>query len=301
MLWAEIMNPKMAFPLPDAASPILSARVAELMQFMGAPTLGRLTDEQRAISLAVTRRLVATVARRIDPQMDVDALWQNWLQEGIPATPELALACFARAEEFRWVSFDATKIPQDLAATEPPPAPIFADASELADAYLHLQVAERRRYDMSGYPALAIADISDDLYRHMLNEVARWRLKQISRDRPLSAGLGELVRIAWNRRAEEQSLMEAVRHYYDLLVAHNQLYGEANAAILRRDWPAFVSLAAVALGCSYVDMTLELLTAPSPQLHLRLQPLHLEAEAVAVLLSSLDHLSARSGLSAAGR
>lgn len=287
------MKSKTAFSALDLASPMLSARVAELVQYMGAPTLGRLTDEQRAVSLAIMRRLSASVARRIDPKMDIEGLWQRWLHDGIPATPELALACFARAEEYRWQSYDATKIAADAGGSAPPLPPLFADSAQLADAYLHLQVADRRRYDLSGYPALAIADISDDLYRHLLNEVARWRLKQISRDRPSSAGLGEAVREAWSRRAEEQSLIAASRRYYDLLVANNLLYREANDAIFRRDWPAFVGLATVALCRDYNDMTLQLLSSPSAQLHSILQPLRLEAQALAVLEASLENLPAR--------
>lgn len=272
---------------------MLSARVAELIQYMDAPTLGRLTDEQRAISLAVVRRLAASVARRIDPQMDVDALWQSWLQDGIPTTAELALACFARTEEYRWQSVSLPEVNQQSGTLGEATSPFFGDEAQLADAYLHLQVADRRRYDISGYPALAIADISDDLYRHMLNEVGRWRLKQISRDRSSSMGLGEAVRNAWSRRAEEQSMIEAARGYYDLLVVHHRLYDEANDAISRGDWPAFIGLAAVAQGRDYADMALHLLSAPSAILYQSLQPLHLRPEILALLEASLESLPAR--------
>ena len=48
------------FPSPgiDPPSPTLSARLRELADFLAAPAAGRLTEEQRALSLGIARRLV---------------------------------------------------------------------------------------------------------------------------------------------------------------------------------------------------------------------------------------------------
>ena len=45
----------------------LSARLRELADYLSAPAAGRLTEEQRALSLGIARRLVADVAAWLDP------------------------------------------------------------------------------------------------------------------------------------------------------------------------------------------------------------------------------------------
>ena len=51
---------------PDMPSPTLSARLRELAAYLAAPTAGHLTEEQRALSLGIARRLVTTLAAELD-------------------------------------------------------------------------------------------------------------------------------------------------------------------------------------------------------------------------------------------
>ncbi|HWW57720.1 MAG TPA: hypothetical protein VN047_12600, partial [Sphingopyxis sp.] len=83
-------------------SPTLAARLDELAGYLAAPVAGRLTEEQRALSLGIARRLVIDVAARLDPAIDSGALWAEWLRRGLPHADRLAAICFARAEEHRW-------------------------------------------------------------------------------------------------------------------------------------------------------------------------------------------------------
>lgn len=248
--------------LPKLMSPILSARLSELAQFMGAPLAGRLTEEQRSLCLAIARRLVASVARRIDQQIDVAALWKDWLEGGLPHHEALILACFSRAEEHRWRSITEQEVGQGELALfcspgEPElPMPWPVENEDLRRAYMDLQLADRRRADPLGYPALAVADVEEDIYRHLLNEIARWRLGQVSRDRNSAAGLGDAVRHAWQQRARETSLDHASQCLVDIVRRAGRVAEEIEVAILRRDWLSFIALTSAAHERPYTDMAL---------------------------------------------
>ena len=57
------MSESFSSPGIDPPSPTLSARLRELADFLAAPAAGRLTEEQRALSLGIARRLVEDAAR----------------------------------------------------------------------------------------------------------------------------------------------------------------------------------------------------------------------------------------------
>src|SRR3546814_15273982 len=96
LLWRGCMRDSTASPGIDLPSPTLSARLRELADFLAAPAIGRLTEEQRALSLGIARRLTVAVAARFDPAIDVDALWHDWLRGGLPTADRLAAPCFDR-------------------------------------------------------------------------------------------------------------------------------------------------------------------------------------------------------------
>ena len=95
------MSEAFSSPGIDPPSPTLSARLRELADYLAAPAVGRLTEEQRALALGIARRLVADVAARLDTSIDPDALWREWMRGGLPGAEGLAAICFARAEEHR--------------------------------------------------------------------------------------------------------------------------------------------------------------------------------------------------------
>ena len=64
------MSESVFSPGIDPPSPTLSARLRELADYLAAPTAGRLTEEQRALSLGIARRMVTDVAARLDPAID---------------------------------------------------------------------------------------------------------------------------------------------------------------------------------------------------------------------------------------
>ncbi|AJA08769.1 hypothetical protein SKP52_09290 [Sphingopyxis fribergensis] len=280
----------------DPPSPTLSARLRELAGYLAAPAAGRLTEEQRALSLGIARRLVVDVAARLHPGIDPGALWGEWVRGGLPSATRLAGICFARAEEHRWREQSAlrTSPPPILAETDATNADASAVGEPLSDvdrAYLALQIADRRRFDALGNPALAIADLDGEIFRTLLLDIAAWRLAAVSGDTARAAELGDAVRGATERQAGERGIESAGQAYYEILGA--ALPDAAAAAIARHNWPTLIALAAAAHRRTYGDLAMTLLTAESAALPSLLAPLRLDHAALAPLEASLMMLPAR--------
>lgn len=281
--------------VPSTGIGPLSARLRELADHFAAPTAGRLTEEQRALALGIARRLTADVAACLDPAMAIDDMWRAWLDQGVPGGAALASACFARAEEHRWREQSAQRATPPPILTDGDPAPgetpLNAPLSDVDGAHLTLRIADRRRFDALGNPALAIADIDGDLFRLLLRDIAAWRLDEVSGDRASAAELGDRVRIVTEAQAGERGMMDAAGAYAALL--GKQLPDGAADAIARHDWPTLIALAAVATCRGYTDMALALLTAETAALPSLLAPLQLDRAALAPLEASLVMLPSR--------
>lgn len=280
----------------DPPSPTLSARLRELAGYLAAPAAGRLTEEQRALSLSIARRLVVDVAARLDPAIDPRGLWSEWLRGGLPCAAQIAGLCFARAEEHRWREQSALRASPPPILTEIDGAsaetPVVGEPPSGVDrAYLALQIADRRRFDAFGNPALAVADLDGETFRALLRDVAAWRLAAVSGDKARAADLGDAVRVATERQAGEPGIDDAGRAYYSLLGA--AVPDAAAAAIARHNWPILVALAAAALRRAYGDVAMALMTAESAALPSLLAPLRLDRAALASLEASLMMLPAR--------
>jgi len=274
----------------------LSARLRELADYLAAPAAGRLTEEQRALSLGIARRLVVDVAARLDAGIDPGALWSEWLRGGLPCAERLAGICFARAEEHRWREQSALRAgaPPLLAESDEAVADAPAVGEPLSEAdraYLALQIADRRRFDALGNPGLAVGDLDTDLFRALLLDIAAWRLAEVSQDQVRAAELGEAVRKAIERQADEGGIARAGAAYHGIL--GDAVPDVTAAAIARHNWPTLIALAAAAHRRAYEDMALALLTAESAALSSLLAPLGLDRTALAPLEASLAMLPAR--------
>jgi hypothetical protein len=286
----------------DLPSPTLSARLHELARYLAAPAAGRLTEEQRALALGIARRLVADVAARLGAEIYSDLLWQDWMQGGLPGANRLVTACFARAEEHRWREQSALR-------ASPSPMPTMENEAAVADAlpaaagdaqsdgeraYLRLQIADRRRFDALGNPALAIADLDPGLFRSLLLDIAAWRLAPAGKDDKLAARLGDAVRAALSHQADEAGIDQAARVYHDILAADAAVLSDTVAmAIARHDWPTVIALAAAAHRQPYGDMALALLAAEAAALPSLFVPLRVDRIALAPLEASLSMLPDR--------
>lgn len=289
------MSEPLSFLGIEPPSPTLSARLGELADYFAAPATGRLTEEQRALSLGIARRLVADVAKLIDPAVDSVGLWADWLRGGVPGAARLAGICFARAEEHRWRAQSAERaIPVPLAhePDEDDSATEVASPMTARDqAYLALRIADRRRFDVYGQPKLAIADLDSEIFRALLHDVAAWQLAAVSIDIGHAADLGDAVRKAVERQSDVAGMTSAAMAYHDAV--GDALPEAARAAIAAHDWPALIALAAAAQRQVYADMALALLTAETAALPSLLAPLKLDRDALAPLEASLAMLPAR--------
>ena len=290
------MSESLFSPGIDPPSPTLSARLRELADYLAAPAAGRLTEEQRALSLGIARRMVADVAARLDPAIDISRLWSEWLSGGLPSATRLAGVCFARAEEHRW---------REQSAQRSSPPPLLSD-SEAADhegaaatealsdvdrAHLAVRIADRRRFDALGNPAVALPDLDSEIFRTLLLDIAAWRLAEVSQDAKRAAELGDAVRAETDRQANESGIADAGRAYHAVLGVDAS--DAAAAAIARHDWPVLIALAAAAHRRGYDDMALALLTAESAALPSLFAPLRLDHVALAPLEASLAMLPSR--------
>lgn len=270
-------------PGMDVPSPTVSARLRELADYLAAPTAGRLTEEQRALALGIARRFVADVAARLDSRIDTAALWRDWLSGGVPGGEALAAACYARAEEHRWRGQSARRAAPAAAEQDAEPSA----SPDVDGAYLALRIADRRRFDGSGNPALAVADADPALFRTVLDAVAAWRREHIGG----GIELDEAVRAAIARRESESGIDRAAAAYHRAL--GSMASDAAAGAIAAHDWPALIALASAAGHRRYDSMALALLTAESAALPSLLAPLRLRRAALAPLEASLAMLPAR--------
>lgn len=280
----------------DLPSPMLSARLRELADFLAAPTIGRLTEEQRALSLGIARRLVVDVARELDGDIDMAALWSDWLTAGLPTAARLAGACFARAEEHRWRSHSAQQAaPTIPAAPERPAAGGQEIAPEVDRAYLMLQIADRRRVDDGGHPRIALADTDSELLDALLRDIAMWRTTRVGADGAPAINPDHLVADFLDRQGAVAGMDEAAAAYRDALGGPAAVADAAETAIARHDWAALIALAAAESRRSYADTALSLLSAEPAALPALLAPLRLDRAAIAPLEASLAALPARAG------
>ncbi len=286
----------------DPPSPTLSARLRELADYLARPMADRLTEEQRALSLGIARRLVVDAAKALDGEIDTALLWNDWLDSGVPTAGRLAAACFARAEEHRWREYSAMRMVVPSALSDDDSEAMEAQGTEVAAedsaedskadrAYLALQIADRRRFDGHGHPRIALADVDPELLRALLRDIAAWRTQ---RPEASAAAPDDLVGHALDRRMASQGLDRAAADYHAALNAQATAE-EAATAIARHDWLALIALAATASRRSYSDMALALLSAEPAALPALLAPLRLDHASLAPLEASLAALPGRTG------
>ncbi len=292
------MAESLSSPGIELPSPTLSARLRELAGFLAAPMAGRLTEEQRALSLGIARRLVADAARAPGDEIDVALLWHDWLEGGLPTAARLAAACYARGEEHRWREHSAMRTMPPAAApdeaADPEAVAATGDVPPKVDrAYLALQIADRRRFDARGQPRIALADADRDLLRALLGDIAAWRVAQPGKEGVSAFDPDDFVQRALDHHPATQGIDRAALAYHASLGTASDVAAAATAAIAGHDWLALIALAACEHRRRYADMALALLGAAPAALPALLAPLRLDRAALAPLEASLAALPAR--------
>ena len=290
-----------------SVNPALSACLRETAEFLAAPAAIRLSEEQRALTLGIARRLVGDAAAMLDGAVDSLALWQDWSVQGVPGATQLAGLCFARAEEHRWREQSAAQgsdivAPVAGGAADATATAETVDSDPLSDidrSYLALRIADGRRFDALGYPAIAIDDLDSDFFRSLLLDIAAWQLVRSGKDPAQAAQLGEAVRGALARHMPDRGIDRAAATYHAALAAVGAEADSAAASIARHDWPALIGLVAAAQNFRYADVALALITAEPAQLAPMLVPVWRDQAALAPLEGSLAMLANRAVASAA--
>lgn len=292
------MSDSSAFSGIALPSPTLPARLGEVAAHLAAPLTDRLTEEQRALTLGIARRLVSEAAAALGAGIDPAALWRDWLAQGLPGAERLAAPCFARAEEHRWRALPAphrdTSSPADgtgEGAVDMPPAASQAPLAPVDKAYLDLTIADRRRFDALGNPCIAVADLDPEIYRALLGDVVEWQAHAV--DTNAVAELDDAAGAAAARQAPESGIDAAAAAYHTALVAEGSLSDAAAAAAMRHDWPALIGLAAAAHRRPYGEMALALVSAEAAALPPLLAPLRIDRGAIAPIEASLARVPAR--------
>ena len=291
------MAESLSSPGIEWPSPTLSARLRELAGYLAAPMAARLTEEQRALSLGIARRLVEDAVRASDEAIDTAKLWHDWLDSGLPTAARLAAACYTRAEEHRWREYSAMRVIAPATGESGDPAAAVAPEMppKVDRAYLALRIADRRRFDARGHPRIALADADPDLLRALLRDIAAWRVRQPGAEGASAFDPDDFVQRAIDRHSPAAGIDRAARAYHASLGTALDVTAAAAAAIAAHDWPALIALAACEHRRPYADMAFALLGAAPAALPALLAPLRLDRAALALLEASLAALPARAG------
>lgn len=283
-------------------NPALSARLREVADFLAAPAVGRLTDEQRATVLGIARRLIGDIAEQLGTHIDWQSLWENWSRDGIPGAERLALLCFSRAEEHRWRQYslhlanqlqretppidDGRADDGDASATMPEPAD--EQGSPLDLAHLGLLIADRRRMDILGNPRVPIADLDGLLYQSLLLDIAAVALVQSGNDPTMARQLGADIRRLVAQSPDNGGIDTAAAQYFSAIQTAEAGHKVIAGAIRGHDWVSVIAVAAGHHAMRYEAMALRLLSAEVDELRAIFAPLGLDDAELGPLVASIE-------------
>lgn len=285
-----------------ASGATVESRVAELIGYFADPLAGRLSDEQRATMLGIARRLIQSVVRALDLDIDGSALWDDWSRRGLPAAALIAPFCHCRAEEHRWRSGDA--VPgREAPATEAGAEPTEIDAilpdttdtggAALDAAFLAVQLADGRRFDRFDNPCLTPSDLGIEAYRALVVDIAAELLAARGNDRGWATLLGERVRAVVADAEADDGIDAAAQTYFAQVARLGVVKEVAGAAIERAEWGTFLALTAAAHGRPYRWAARAMLSADRETLAALSTPFALDSLSEARLWSALDKLPHR--------
>lgn len=285
-----------------AAEPLWAGHWAALTARLSQPSAARLTEEQEALALGLTARLVLHAAKLLPLASEPEDIWARWEVAGLPASAALAPALFARVEEFRW-RWHQPQVPA-LAATplfQPQSAGLdTAIAAPLADmplsgvesAYLQLRVADGLRTNAIGQPLLLPHELPPAALRALMLDLAAQDLTLIGDGQGRAADLARAIDNALATSAPD-AIDVAARRYCDALGAANLTGEAAFAAISRRDWLAVVALVSGAQGAGFSRTAAALLAASDAQIVAALGEIGIASVDAGPLLDALADVTGR--------
>lgn len=242
---------------------------AALAARLARPDAVRLTEEQEALALGVTRRLVLDLARSLPLLTEAEALWSVWESGGMPSARLIAPAVMARVEEFRWRRAPLAPAPDALpplfASAPGDAAPVIVDEVEMAkadeekqhvdgpgleDVYLALRIADGLRCDAFDRPVLMPAELGPDVLRALLLDIAAQDLagddSPADRAGPLATTIDALV-AQWS----DADIDRTAAAFLAVLDADELRADACASALARGDWLAVIAVVAAGSGLGF--------------------------------------------------
>ena len=278
---------------------------AALVTRLGQPGAVRLTEEQEALGLGITRRLVQMLASDLPLKTPVTSIWAHWESVGLPSAAVLAPAIFARVEEYRWRRMMTGPLHDPLPGlfadaggkhrSSAVPAGIDPQRAAVVDAaMLTLRVADGQRSDAFGLPLLLPSELPAQARRAMLFDLGAQDLAQANDLNARAPAIAQAVERVMAGLAE-CPVDGAARGYVNALETTGLLAVALADAIARHDWLAVIAVVAVRSGWRFADAAAALVAADELAVQHFFAGLGLETAAVTPLLDSLAEIPGRPG------
>lgn len=230
---------------------------AALAARLGRPDAVRLTEEQEALAIGVTARLVVRMGALLPLSSGAGAVWAHWESTGVPSAALLAPPVLARVEEYRWRRIVRMPASQPLLALFPdtgndddsmtpaPSAPQVAvpDSAEHAAidvAYLALRIADAQRSDPYAMPEILPHELPDAARRSLLLDIAAQDLAFADDPSARASAVAAAVETALHAPVVAD-IDTAARDYAACLDNSGEAAELLTAAVLRHDWLAVIA------------------------------------------------------------
>lgn len=291
-----------AFSWLVSAEPAWSGHYAALADRLTRPDAVHLTEEQVALALGIAQRLVSELAEKLPIAIHSDAIWARWEAQGMPSGQLLAPSLLARVEEHRWRR-------QASALTAEPPVPLFqiggpapdamidipaelVEQSPIDAAYLALRIADGARVSAMGQPLLLSAELSLQIERALLLDLAA---EEIAADEPDKGRAAELAKAidAVSQTRGVAPIDLASRAYHSAARNSGLLGYVASAAVARRDWLVVIALLSAELGAGFSRVSALLLAMDDDRLCAALSMIGVAAPDSGPLLDALADVPGR--------
>lgn len=280
-----------------------SQHQAALAARLGQPGAVRLTEEQEALGLGITRRLVQMLAAELPLKTPVTSIWAHWESVGLPSAAALAPAIFARVEEYRWRRMMTGPLHDPLPglfadasgkrrSSAVPPGVEPARAAVVDAALLALRVADGRRSDAFGLPLLLASELPVAARRALLFDLGAQDLAQANDLNARAPAIAQAVERVMADLADCPA-DSAARAYVNALETTDLLAAAMADAIARHDWLAVIAVVAVRSGWRIADAAAALVAADELAVLQFFTGLGLEPGAITPLLDSLAEIPGR--------
>ena len=304
------MHSDLPFPRFQSAADLWSGHQAALAARLGRPDAVRLTEEQEALALGISGRLITRMATMLPLVGQPAAIWAAWETGGVPSAGILAPVILARLEEYRWRRMVPAPIAEPTLAlfgagdgergTIPLPRPAAAELVEhdspaqvaVDMAYLALRIADAQRSDPFGMPELLPEELSMPVHRALLLDIAAQDLALAQDPAARAPQVAAAVEAALGA-TRLSGIDSAALSFARSIDTAEDSTGLLCAAVARHDWLAIVAVLAAKNQIGFSMMAASLVAADEAAIVAACAAINLPRSAVGPLLDALAEVPAR--------